>query len=450
MSLLLLSNTELRDKVMAELSANPALELVEEVVCPTCKRPLKRPGHCPACSLDQLDQDPIVFLSPRESIRPTRPVNRHQEQLPDQEPTAPEDITTYVLQQLASDLDPTERNLAIYILSSLDEDGFLQDHPAILARTTRTSLNTVHRVIDLISHVDPPGLATPGPRQALLIQLDLFHEDGPVPKVAKRILESCFNELGRREIEKIASRLDISTSRVRQAATYIQENLNPYPGRAYWGSGRQPPGANPMVYHVPDVLITHNASDEFGPLVVEIFAPISGWLRVNPLFSKAKSGTNGDQAEDWTKHIDRASLFVKCLQQRNNTMRRLMQILVNQQRKFILDGDRFLIPMTRAELADQIGVHESTVSRAVANKSVALPDGRIIPMSRFFDRSLSVRDKIKEIVRDEIKPLTDQQIAEILQVEGIKIARRTVAKYRAIDGILPARLRQRHRDRIGS
>jgi RNA polymerase sigma-54 factor len=97
--------------------------------------------------------------------------------------------------------------------------------------------------------------------------------------------------------------------------------------------------------------------------------------------------------------------------------------------------------MTRAQLAENIGVHESTISRAVANKSVALPNGKIIPLAKFFDRSLSVRDQIKEIVEQEIEPLTDDEIVDVLKEHGVKIARRTVAKYRAIEGILPARLR---------
>ncbi len=123
-------------------------------------------------------------------------------------------------------------------------------------------------------------------------------------------------------------------------------------------------------------------------------------------------------------------------------MRRLMEDLVGNQRDFILEGDRHLQPMTRAKLAERLGVHESTISRAVANKGVALPDGRIIPLARFFDRSLSVRDRMKEIVKSEKKPLTDDQIAAALRRQGVKIARRTVAKYRTIEGILPARLRK--------
>lgn len=440
MSLLLLSNIELRDKVMAELSANPALELVEERVCPNCKRRLKGSGTCPACSLQQTDEGPIVFLSPRESYRYTR-TNAPEDQPSDHEPAAPEDFITYVLRQLASELDRNDRQLAIYILSSLNEDGFLQEPVVNIARLTRSSLSQVNRVLQLISHTDPPGLATTGPRHALLAQLDLLPQDDPVIHLARRILEDYFTELGRREVEKISDRLDVSVNRIRQAAAFIHDNLNPYPGRASWGSGRQPLAGDPNVFHAPDILITQNTSNEESPLVVEIFAPVAGWLRVNPMFSQAKSETNGDQSEEWTKYIERASLFVKCMQQRNNTMRRLMETLVTEQRMFIIKGDRYLTPITRAKVASMIGVHESTISRAVSHKSVALPDGRIIPMSRFFDRSLAVRDLIKEIINNESRPLTDDQITEILQDEGIRIARRTVAKYRSIEGILPARLR---------
>jgi len=120
-----------------------------------------------------------------------------------------------------------------------------------------------------------------------------------------------------------------------------------------------------------------------------------------------------------------------------------MEILVAGQAEFILRGDRFLQPLTRARVAAEIGVHESTVSRAVAHKSIALPDGRIIPLSKFFDRSLSVRDRIKEIVTQEARPLTDDEIVEILERQGVQVARRTIAKYRAMEGILPARLRHR-------
>jgi RNA polymerase sigma-54 factor len=443
MSLLTLSNLELRDKVMAELAGNPALELVEERVCPACHRKLAS-GPCPHCARPSGDDQPIVFLSPRQST-PGMTRRLPEEEGLEQEPAAPEDLGLHVLSQLAADLEVDDRPVAAYILASLDEDGFLQEAPPLIARATRSTLTQVDRVLKAIAAADPPGLATPGPRQALLCQLSNLPQQNATTETARAMLETCFDELGRREYDRIARKLDAPPARVREAAEFIARNLNPYPARAFWGSGRQPRTSEPGVYHQPDIHITHNPSSDDGSLMVEIFAPLSGWLRVNPLFRHSLPEDEAPASEEWSRHLERAALFVKCLQQRNNTMRRLMEILVDRQREFILQGDRYLRPLTRAKLATDIGVHESTVSRAVSHKSVALPDGRIIPLDRFFDRSLSVRDQIKEIVSDEPRPLTDDEIVARLRREGIQVARRTVAKYRAMEGILPARLRHRKR-----
>ncbi len=438
MSLLALSNDELRDKILEELSENPALELSEQVVCPNCQAKLRHRGPCPKCSAPAAGEESVVFVSPRESGPGRGRSAGLPEELEDREPVAPESLAVHVLQQLAAELEVEDRPVAAYVLSSLDEDGFLPDPPAMVARATRSSLEQVQQVIDLISRCDPAGLATAGPRQALMVQIQLVQ---PGDSLAKQILESHFEQLAKKDYEGIAQQLEVSSGQVRNAASFIQENLNPFPARAFWGSARTAKQADPNVYHAPDVQISERAE---GGLVVEIFSSLPGWLRVNPHFRKAlqQVQASDEQSEAWKEHLERASLFVKCLQQRNNTMRNLMEELVSRQRKFILEGDRYLSPMTRAELAEVIGVHESTISRAVSHKGVALPNGRIIPLARFFDRSLSVRDRIKEIVRQEVKPLTDDQIASKLRRQGVKIARRTVAKYRAIEGILPARLRK--------
>jgi RNA polymerase sigma-54 factor len=435
MSLLALSNQELQDKVLEELAENPALELLEDLVCPTCKKRLPAHGPCPKCSSPQANEESVVFISPRDGAGSLR----YEDDAEQLEPAAPESLALHVLEQLAAELDVEDRPIAAYILSSLDDDGFLPDAPALLARELRAPLEQIKRVIDRIAHVDPAGLGTSGPRAALLAQLDLLRPDDPQVILSRQILETEFERLARRDFQNIAIDLNVGVAKARKAAAFIQEMLNPYPARAFWGSGRSPAGADPNVYHAPDILITHRPR---GPLVVEIFSSMPGWLRVNPHFRNALADADENHSEEWKKHLERAALFVKCLQQRNNTMRRLMEDLVENQRHFILDGDRHLQPMTRAKLAERLGVHESTVSRAVANKGVALPDGRIVPLARFFDRSLSVRDRLKEIVKFEKKPLTDDQIAALLRRQGVKIARRTVAKYRTIEGILPARLRK--------
>ncbi len=121
-----------------------------------------------------------------------------------------------------------------------------------------------------------------------------------------------------------------------------------------------------------------------------------------------------------------------------------MQVLAVLQREFILKGDAHIKPITRSRLAEELSVHESTVSRAVAGKSVQLPSGKIVPLSQFFDRSLHVRTALKKIVDGEKKPLSDSKLAKLLAKQGYNIARRTVAKYRNMEGILPAHLRKAH------
>ena len=118
-----------------------------------------------------------------------------------------------------------------------------------------------------------------------------------------------------------------------------------------------------------------------------------------------------------------------------------MPKLANKQRDFILKGDSYIKPLTRASLAEELEVHESTISRAVASKSLQLPSGQIIPVSRFFDRSLHIRTALKKIIENETTPLSDTKVVKLLAEKGYNIARRTVAKYRSMEGILPAHLR---------
>ena len=123
-------------------------------------------------------------------------------------------------------------------------------------------------------------------------------------------------------------------------------------------------------------------------------------------------------------------------------MRQLMERLAAIQKSFIIHGDTHLTPLTRAQIAEELSVHESTISRAVANKTVQLPNRRIIPMATFFDRSLAVRAIMKNIIENEEHAMNDSEVRNCLSQRGIRVARRTVAKYRAMEGILPAHLRR--------
>jgi RNA polymerase sigma-54 factor len=239
---------------------------------------------------------------------------------------------------------------------------------------------------------------------------------------------------------ELAKLLGLAVNDVVELASFIARNLNPYPARAHWGE--QPKSSqDKQRYGVPDIIISHLNNSIDAPLVVEIFSPYSGIIRVNPLFKEAISQVPTEKSEEWQSALDQATLLVKCIQQRNHTLVRLMTMLTNIQKEFILYGNSFMKPITRANLAEELEVHESTVSRAVSAKSVQLPNGRIIPLSKLFDRSLNVRTAMKQIIVEEAHPLSDTEIADRLSGQGFPIARRTVAKYRAMEGILPSRMR---------
>jgi RNA polymerase sigma-54 factor len=170
--------------------------------------------------------------------------------------------------------------------------------------------------------------------------------------------------------------------------------------------------------------------------------PLRGTLHINPLFNRITKDIPDESLDKWKKDLENANLLIKCIQQRNNTMQRLMSYLANFQRNFILKGDHHLRPTTRAAISRILEVHESTISRAVSGKCMQLPSGRIIPISMLFDRSLPIRAHLKDLIRSEKHPYTDSQLVTMLADKGYTIARRTVAKYRTMEGILPAHLRK--------
>ncbi len=285
-------------------------------------------------------------------------------------------------------------------------------------------------------------MGSSGPQEALLAQLEVLAESHPVPALTEEAIRSGMDLLSRRQYSELARSLKTNLHQVQEIARFITENLNPFPARSHWGDQRQPQSTAPQVFRNPDILINHLNDRAEGPLVVEIILPLSGTLRVNPVFRQAIRQASESKVDEWKSDLEHASLFVKCLQQRNHTIQRLMQRIVSVQSAFILHGEKHLKPLTRAQLAAELEVHKSTISRAVSNKAVQLPNGRMVPLSIFFDRSLSVRTVMRDIIDEESRPLSDTELACMLKKYGYKVARRTVAKYRAMEGILPAHLRR--------
>ncbi len=443
MTLLSLTSNELQEQIDAELAANPALEMVDEIRCPSCHRLLRDGGICPVCSRPSLasEDEPIVFVSTREVVSGFGDIET-QEEREDSVSAVVEDLPTYVFRQIAMDIDPDDRRIAAYLLTNLDEDGLLLVPVEEVAMYFHVPLSRVTAVQRLIQRADPMGVGSASPREALLAQLSVLKENHDVPEYASKIVEDGMDLLSRRQFHELAKMVGVSVEKVKAIAKFISENLNPFPARSYWGDVRQPSAPQSQVYYKPDIIISRMRDAADCQLMVEILFPIWGTLRVNPLFRSAIHESVDEQKESMKEDLERASLFVKCLQQRNNTMQRLMQRIGFLQKNFILHGEKYLKPITRAFLSKELGVHESTISRAVANKAVQLPNGRIIPLADFFDRSLSARIVLKEIINQESKPLSDSELVHLLAEQGYEVARRTVAKYRAMEGILPASLRR--------
>lgn len=443
MTLLSLTVDELRQEIDKELAQNPALELAEERRCPMCGRPLSASGPCPVCSTarSEIEEEPVVFISPREDFR-YHSDNPDSEYDSGESASAGEDLPTSVLRQISPELAKEDRVIAAYILLNLDDDGLLAVSLVSIAQYFHVPMSRVQAIQRIIQHAEPIGVGSISTQEALLVQLEVLAETQNVPALAVEMVEKYMAMLSHRQFNEIAHLLEVSQRVVEENVHFISENLNPFPARSHWGDHRQPEESTHLTYHEPDIIITQMNDKPDAPLVVEIVLPISGTLRINPLFKSAVQQASDEKKDEWKNDLERASLFVKCLQQRNHTVLRLMKRLVTLQKDFIIKGEKHLRPLTRAFFSVELGVHESTISRAVSGKTVQLPNRRIVPLEKFFDRSLNIRTVLRDIISEEQHPLSDSELVSVLEEQGFNVARRTVAKYRAMENILPAHLRQ--------
>ena len=446
MTLLYMTSTELLQTIDVELSKNPALEVINERRCPMCGRRLPPQGPCLICSQPKtLDPDEtIVFISPRDDFYAYHGSTSSSFEDYPEDPfsSAQLDLPTYVLQQVAPELEVDEREIAAMILTNLDDDGFLDIPIGEICRFYHVPPSKVETVLSKIKRCDPLGVSARDVKEALLAQIDALSETTEVPEFIRRVIRDEFELLSKHLYSEIAKKLGTTVQKIKLVSSFISDNLNPFPARANWGTIRNPNDSSPDVFHQPDVLIYYLNNQHGNPLVIEIITPSRGTLRISPLFKKAVKDQTGEKQEEWKKDIEKASLLIKCIQQRNNTMRQLMERLASIQKSFIIHGETYMEPLTRAQIAEELEVHESTISRAVANKTVQHPNKKIIPMAMFFDRSLAVRTILKNIIENEPHALNDTELREQLENQGISVARRTVAKYRAMEGILPAHLRR--------
>jgi RNA polymerase sigma-54 factor len=361
-------------------------------------------------------------------------------------------LADYLLQQAQLDLPAHRLPVATYLVHNLDERGFLCCDTEDVADRFGVSCDEVEQVVAVLQGLDPPGIAARDPRECLLIQLRQLRHQGVDHALAERLISDHWQALGRRALAEIAETAGVTSGEIHAALQFISNNLNPFPAQAFWLEPQDVPSQEKTQVLHPNVII--RACDESGSrdYVIEIPEEQMHQVRISPMYAEEmealrRNGLHADQEwAEWEALYARARLFIRGLRQRWRTLRRIVRHLIDYQRDYLSHGDRSLRPLTRAQLADLLGVHESTVSRAVADKYVQLPDGKIVPLAKFFDSTASTKSAIKDLIAREECPLSDREIAEQLAREGYDISRRTVAKYRNALGIPPSTVRGRIRE----
>lgn len=337
-------------------------------------------------------------------------------------------------------LDPMQRRIAALLVGNLNEDGYLAVSPEEVADEAGAETSEVIEMLHLLQTLDPPGVGARDLGECLRLQLARL---GASQSAAARIADGYLELLGRKKFAEIASALGVSQDQVREAGGVISR-LNPKPGRSFAGEAAQ------MLS--PDVII-ERVADEF---VVSLARDSVPHLRISRSYRDllGEAGRAEDVRTYLRDKIRSGKFLIKSIQQRQQTILAIAREIVARQRAFLEEGVHALVPMTMAQVAEAVGVHETTVSRAIAGKTVATPQG-IFEMKFFFTTgyrtsagaevsNTSVKDAIAALIRgeDARKPLSDQQIVARLKDDGLEVARRTVAKYREALGILPSHLRK--------
>ncbi|MFZ5802786.1 MAG: RNA polymerase factor sigma-54 [Candidatus Omnitrophota bacterium] len=341
------------------------------------------------------------------------------------------------------DLDEKGKKIAEQIIGNLNEDGYLRATLDEIATAGQSSISDVERVLAQIQKLDPPGIAARTLEESLMLQLE---RKGEGASLARAIIHQHLPELKRKDWHTIAKAKDVSENEVRKAARLIS-SLDPKPGQSCVAE------ASPAV--IPDATVSFNESGH-PKFKIEIHDEIIPELRISPYYRKLLRQHRGDPKTTafLKEKIQRAMNFIKALHLRKSTLREITEEIVSAQEAFFEKGFAHLAPLRLKDVAREIGVHESTVSRTIQNKYIVTPQGTV-PYKSFFSTRLesssgeaesqkSMMEKVRKLIEgeDPKHPLSDQEIASHFASEGLRIARRTIAKYREMLKILPSHIRK--------
>lgn len=411
---------ELKEEIQLEIEANPALEVIED-------RSTMSLDSIP----EEKESDSEVHQRFENSSDPG--FSRSNDNDSDSKRmflegaiSSPETLQEHLLWQLRlQPINQTQREMGERLIQNLDTDGFHKEDPYLLCKGS--SKASVDKVMTMIRSLDPPGTCVKDFRESIVVQAELA-QDAPAWSLA--IVRDYIEQLERGKNQEIQKRLKMSDQELDAALTFIK-SLNPFPGRQYSDEETR--------YVIPDVQVRLK-DGEFVIIINDEEIPLIG---INPFFDRLSGEQHDKETAVFVKdNIRKAQWFIQSIQQRNRTLLKVVRSIVEFQRPFFARGPKFLSPLTLKDIAGEVGVHETTISR-IAGKKYVQTDWGIFELRYFFTNSISgsgsggsrfsksgVKQIIKEIIENETNAMSDQDITDILARKGIKLARRTVTKYR--------------------
>jgi RNA polymerase sigma-54 factor len=443
LELIQLSLLDLRERIDTELLENPALEIDE-------KKQKKEQDDQNLDNLENAFSDEVSFFEDSSSAEISSGVSPNsskidlKRQFIEGAISYKQTLRDHLIWQLhVQNLTDKQKQVGETIISLIDNDGFFKDDlTEVFSEEDDQVIAT--DILEVIQMFDPPGIAQSGVRDTLLFQIESMPVDN-YNHNAHMIIQEHFDLMINRKDNQIAKKMQISISEVRDAFSYLSQ-LNPYPGREF--------ASDETRYILPDAYV-YRQEDE---LVVELNNEVLPSLTISKYLknlSKNKKESKRDKNSNKyvNNKITQAKRFIYIIEHRNESLAKLVLAMIKFQRDFFYKGPKHIHPLTMKDVAEEIGLSESTISR-LANSKYIQTEWGIHEIKYFFSNSIatqggsgdksaeSVREIIKEVLQEEKgKKISDQKIADILQNRGIKIARRTVAKYRKMLDILPSHQR---------
>ena len=446
--LLQLSKLELQEVLNQELLENPLLDesgeeiKAEEQQAETEAQEAKNEAEADAKkaddskdkekdSFDEIDYDAYFQDYIEYGYNPRGMGEEHEEFPIENTLTRPPNLTDHLSWQLAmSDASPKTKEIATFIIGNIDEDGYLRATDEEIASSGPYDVADVRRAVETVQTLDPIGVGARDLRECLMLQLAFLEVDNDLVEI---VVRDHWEDFMQRKFVQIAKSLSIDMKTL-EGVVEIIKHLDPKPGRKYSNER--------AIYVEPDVYV-HKVGDEYVIVLNEDGMPklrINGSYRA--MLNSMDTKSDGETVNYIKDKIRSAVWLIKSLDQRQRTIYKVAESIVKHQREFLERGIDFLRPLVLRDVADDIQMHESTVSRVVSNKYMHTPRGLFL-MKYFFHSgidsdtgedisSLTVKKKIQGYIEaeDPRKPLSDSKIMKILNDEGINIARRTVAKYR--------------------